>query len=29
VRLEQVNEGYQDMLDGTNIRGVIRTADDS
>jgi S-(hydroxymethyl)glutathione dehydrogenase/alcohol dehydrogenase len=22
--LEQVNEGYQDMLDGKNIRGVIR-----
>jgi Zn-dependent alcohol dehydrogenase len=22
-RLEQVNEGYQDMLDGKNIRGVI------
>ena len=22
-RLDQVNEGYQDMLDGKNIRGVI------
>ena len=21
--LEQVNEGYQDMLDGKNVRGVI------
>jgi S-(hydroxymethyl)glutathione dehydrogenase/alcohol dehydrogenase len=21
--LDQVNEGYQDMLDGKNIRGVI------
>ena len=23
-RLEDINEGYQDMLDGKNIRGVIR-----
>ncbi len=23
-KLEQINEGYQDMLDGKNIRGVIR-----
>ena len=23
-RLEEINEGYQDMLDGKNIRGVIR-----
>ena len=22
-RLDQVNEGYQDMLDGKNVRGVI------
>jgi Zn-dependent alcohol dehydrogenase len=22
-RLKEVNEGYQDMLDGKNIRGVI------
>jgi Zn-dependent alcohol dehydrogenase len=22
-RLDQVNEGYRDMLDGVNIRGVI------
>ena len=22
-RLDQVNEGYQDMLDGKNIRGVV------
>lgn len=27
-RLEQVNEGYRDMLDGKNIRGVIRYTDD-
>jgi S-(hydroxymethyl)glutathione dehydrogenase / alcohol dehydrogenase len=26
--LEQINEGYQDMLDGRNIRGVIRFTDD-
>jgi len=26
-RLEDVNEGYQDMLDGKNIRGVIRYTD--
>jgi len=26
-RLEQINEGYQDMLDGKNIRGVIRYSD--
>ena len=25
--LEQVNDGYQDMLDGKNIRGVIRYTD--
>jgi NAD(P)-dependent dehydrogenase (short-subunit alcohol dehydrogenase family) len=23
-RLKDINEGYQDMLDGKNIRGVIR-----
>ena len=23
-RLDQINDGYQDMLDGRNIRGVIR-----
>ena len=22
--LEQINDGYRDMLDGKNIRGVIR-----
>jgi S-(hydroxymethyl)glutathione dehydrogenase/alcohol dehydrogenase len=27
-RLEQINEGYQDMLQGKNIRGVIRYTDD-
>ena len=26
-RLEQINDGYQDMLDGKNIRGVIRYTD--
>jgi S-(hydroxymethyl)glutathione dehydrogenase / alcohol dehydrogenase len=26
-RLDQINEGYQDMLDGRNIRGVIRFTD--
>lgn len=26
-KLEQINEGYQDMLDGKNIRGVIRYTD--
>src|ERR1700752_1257416 len=26
-RLEQINDGYQDMLDGKNIRGVIRFTD--
>ncbi|AGC64629.1 MULTISPECIES: NDMA-dependent alcohol dehydrogenase [Mycobacterium] len=26
-RLEQINEGYQDMIDGKNIRGVIRFTD--
>jgi S-(hydroxymethyl)glutathione dehydrogenase/alcohol dehydrogenase len=26
-RLEQINEGYQDMLEGRNIRGVIRYTD--
>jgi S-(hydroxymethyl)glutathione dehydrogenase/alcohol dehydrogenase len=25
--LEQINDGYQDMLDGKNIRGVIRYTD--
>jgi S-(hydroxymethyl)glutathione dehydrogenase / alcohol dehydrogenase len=27
-KLEQVNEGFQDMLEGKNIRGVIRYTDD-
>ncbi|MCX2928873.1 NDMA-dependent alcohol dehydrogenase [Mycobacterium sp. CVI_P3] len=27
-RLEQINEGYQDMLEGRNIRGVIRYTDE-
>jgi S-(hydroxymethyl)glutathione dehydrogenase/alcohol dehydrogenase len=27
-KLEQINEGYQDMLNGKNIRGVIRYTDD-
>jgi S-(hydroxymethyl)glutathione dehydrogenase / alcohol dehydrogenase len=27
-RLEQINEGYQDMLEGKNIRGVIRFTDE-
>jgi S-(hydroxymethyl)glutathione dehydrogenase/alcohol dehydrogenase len=27
-KLEQVNEGYDDMLEGRNIRGVIRYTDD-
>ena len=27
-RLEQINDGYSDMLDGKNIRGVIRYTDD-
>jgi Zn-dependent alcohol dehydrogenase len=22
-RLDQINEGYQDMLDGLNVRGVV------
>ena len=26
-RLEQINDGYQDMLEGSNIRGVIRYTD--
>ncbi|HEU0191081.1 MAG TPA: NDMA-dependent alcohol dehydrogenase [Mycobacterium sp.] len=26
-QLEQVNEGYQDMMDGKNIRGIIRYTD--
>jgi S-(hydroxymethyl)glutathione dehydrogenase/alcohol dehydrogenase len=26
--LDQINEGFQDMLDGKNIRGVIRYTDD-
>ncbi len=25
--LDQINEGYQDMRDGRNIRGVIRCQD--
>jgi len=25
--LDQINEGYQDMRDGRNIRGVIRYQD--
>lgn len=25
--LEQINDGYRDMLDGTNIRGIIRYTD--
>ena len=24
---DQINQGYQDLLDGKNIRGVIRYAD--
>ena len=27
-RLEQINDGYQDMLEGRNIRGVIRYTDE-
>lgn len=27
-RLEQINEGYKDMLEGRNIRGVIRFTDE-
>ena len=27
-KLEQINDGYQDMLQGSNIRGVIRYTDD-
>ncbi len=27
-KLEEINEGYQDMLEGRNIRGVIRYTDD-
>lgn len=27
-KLEQINDGYQDMLNGKNIRGVIRYRDD-
>ncbi len=26
-RLEEINDGYQDMLEGRNIRGVIRYTD--
>ena len=26
-RLEQINDGYRDMLEGRNIRGVIRYTD--
>ena len=25
--LDQINQGYQDLLDGKNIRGVIRYSD--
>ena len=27
-RLEQINDGYKDMLEGRNIRGVIRFTDE-
>ncbi|MGE2834342.1 NDMA-dependent alcohol dehydrogenase [Mycobacterium sp. SMC-4] len=27
-KLEQINEGYQDMLEGKNIRGIIRYTDE-
>jgi S-(hydroxymethyl)glutathione dehydrogenase/alcohol dehydrogenase len=27
-KLEQINDGYQDMLDGKNIRGIIRYTDE-
>jgi S-(hydroxymethyl)glutathione dehydrogenase/alcohol dehydrogenase len=27
-RLEQINEGYKDMLEGRNIRGIIRYTDE-
>ena len=27
-RLEQINDGYQDMLEGKNIRGIIRYTDE-
>jgi S-(hydroxymethyl)glutathione dehydrogenase / alcohol dehydrogenase len=27
-KLEQINDGYQDMLAGRNIRGVIRYTDE-
>jgi S-(hydroxymethyl)glutathione dehydrogenase/alcohol dehydrogenase len=27
-KLEQINDGYQDMLAGRNIRGVIRFTDE-
>jgi S-(hydroxymethyl)glutathione dehydrogenase/alcohol dehydrogenase len=26
-KLEQINDGYSDMLEGRNIRGVIRYTD--
>jgi S-(hydroxymethyl)glutathione dehydrogenase/alcohol dehydrogenase len=26
-RLEDINQGYQDMRDGKNLRGVIRYSD--
>ncbi len=26
-RLEEINEGYRDMLEGRNIRGIIRYTD--
>jgi S-(hydroxymethyl)glutathione dehydrogenase / alcohol dehydrogenase len=26
-RLEEINDGYLDMLDGRNIRGIIRFTD--
>ena len=27
-KLEQINDGYKDMLEGRNIRGVIRYTDE-
>jgi S-(hydroxymethyl)glutathione dehydrogenase/alcohol dehydrogenase len=27
-KLEQINDGYRDMLEGRNIRGVIRYSDE-
>jgi S-(hydroxymethyl)glutathione dehydrogenase/alcohol dehydrogenase len=26
-KLEQINDGYQDMLEGRDIRGIIRYTD--